>query len=322
MNMKKHKTTILLTMILGVFIITRCGSNNEDSGMFVALSNSSGKVAYSTDGINWSTGQPLPGATWRSVCYGKGMFVAVCTNGDMAYSTDGEIWQQYTWGVDNWWSVCYGNGKFVVVASGSSGKIAYSPNGKDWTEAIWSGTENWFSVCYGIGMFIVVDLSGKIAYSPNGKDWTEATLSGGIGTWQIVCYGKGKFIASANNYLIAYSNNVIDWTVKPISDRFNSICYGNGKFVAVPDSGNKVYHSADGISWSEAKNELPGYSSTWSVCYGDGKFIAVGGKDVGIDIAAYSYDGINWTTISMPDSVSGSWGSITYGLDEDVFGFL
>ena len=36
--------------------------------------------------------------------------------------------------------------------------------------------------------------------------------------------------------------------------------------------------------------------------------------------AAYSTNGIDWTTVELP--FSANWLSISYGLDSDIFGFL
>jgi len=61
-------------------------------------------------------------------------------------------------------------------------------------------------------------------------------------------------------------------------------------------------------------------SGNWkSVCYGNGKFIAVA---FGSDTAAYSTDGIHWDIIQLNVSGVYYWVSISYGLDDDIFGFL
>ena len=82
-------------------------------------------------------------------------------------------------------------------------------------------------------------------------------------------------------------------------------------------------YSADGINWtnSELLPSLDGYiddGARWSsVCYGDDKFVAI---FWGSCIAAYSKDGIKWTKFQLPRV--GFWQSLTYGFDEDIFGFL
>ena len=53
----------------------------------ILLSN--GKIAYSTDAVNWTlVSDSKFGATAiNSICYGNGKFVAVGYNGKMAYCT-------------------------------------------------------------------------------------------------------------------------------------------------------------------------------------------------------------------------------------------
>ena len=62
-------------------------------GKFVAVGNS-GKMAYSTDGVFWTTVTTSRFGTTaiRGVAYGGDKFVAVGDFGMMAYSTDGIMW--------------------------------------------------------------------------------------------------------------------------------------------------------------------------------------------------------------------------------------
>ena len=50
---------------------------------------------------------------------------------------------------------------------------------------------------------------------------------------------------------------------------------------------------------------LPNSSGLFSVTYGNGKFVGVG-----THAAAYSTDGITWTSVAFP---AGNWYSVTYG---------
>ena len=75
----------------------------------------SGNSCYSVDGQTWVAMSGLPSATFRSVTYGNGRFVAV---GDKVayYSLDGETWVAMS-GVSTayLYGVTYGNGRFVAV---------------------------------------------------------------------------------------------------------------------------------------------------------------------------------------------------------------
>jgi hypothetical protein len=54
-------------------------------GKFVAVGDS-GKIAYSSDGVNWTAGSGTSSGTLYGVAYGGGKFVAVGASGLMAYS--------------------------------------------------------------------------------------------------------------------------------------------------------------------------------------------------------------------------------------------
>ena len=79
-------------------------------------------------------------------------------------------------------------------------------------------------------------------------------------------------------------------------------------FVAVPGgSSNTTIISADGINWTAGGN-LPSSSLWKTVGYGDGKFVALA---QGSTAAAYSTDGITWTSVTLP--VGGAWKSVVCG---------
>ena len=76
----------------------------------------------SPQGVTW-TQRTLPvSASWQSVTYGNGLFVAVAYSSSIAAtSPDGITWTQRTLPTSpNWRSVTYGNGLFVAVASATS----------------------------------------------------------------------------------------------------------------------------------------------------------------------------------------------------------
>ena len=174
---------------------------------------------------------------WKSVTYGNGKFVAVTgSSSKAAYSTDGIGWTSASLPSSAYWnSVTYGNGKFVAVA-GNSSKAAYSTDGISWTSASLPLSTNWQSVTYGNGKFVAVPTthntasSSQAAYSTNSINWTSVSLpSSG---WQSVTYGNGKFVAVGGRKA-AYSTDGINWTQVTLSSFFYSATYGNGKFVAV-----------------------------------------------------------------------------------------
>jgi hypothetical protein len=145
-------------------------------GMFVAGGFKDGypstaKMAYSTNGTNWTavSNTTFGDSPIWAIAYGNGMFVAVGQSGKMAYSTNGTSWtavSNSTFGDgdrSSIESIAYGNGKFIA---GGIGKMAESTDGINWT-AITSALGN--NTIYGIAWdgnrFVAVGSSGKIAYS-------------------------------------------------------------------------------------------------------------------------------------------------------------
>jgi hypothetical protein len=188
-----------------------------NDGLFVAVGGYYGvhsRVMTSTNGIDWvarTAGDDTD--FWRSVTYGKGLYVAV----GLATSS-------------------YGSAEVVMT----------SPNGIDWTTRSAPGI-SWLSVTYGKGIFVAVGYDSyledyRIMNSANGIDWESGT--GGVynGDWAAVSYGNGLFVVGGSNE-VATSKNGIDWVVNEHNykgDAFGNIkglTYGNGRFVAVGESG-------------------------------------------------------------------------------------
>ena len=246
------------------------------NGKFVAVTDGTGRCAYSTDGISWNETSLPTSRRWFGVTYGDGKFVAVALSTDKgAYSTDGIIWNEFTLPASQGWhSVTYGNGKFVAVAGGSS-TGAYSTDGITWSTMTLPTSQSWYGVTYGDGKFIAVAVnSNKGAYSTDGITWTEMSMPESA-PWFNVVYGNGKFVAITQGLTIAaYSANGTAWSkiTLPISAS-EGIAYGDGKFVVVPNNSNYGAYSTDGINWTQMS--MPTSQSWRYVTYGNGKFVAV-----------------------------------------------
>src|SRR5690606_35958688 len=103
-------------------------------------------------GSGWQERSLISGS-FKAITYGNGLFVAVGTNASnqVALSTDGVNWTQYTAPVAHWKDVVYGNGLFVAVSSyDNSPAVMTSPDGIHWTirEA---PVGLWESIAYGAG---------------------------------------------------------------------------------------------------------------------------------------------------------------------------
>jgi hypothetical protein len=216
-------------------------------------------------------------ATWSSITYGNGVFVAVARNSaDVAYSSDGSTWSSATipGGVASWYSVTYGNGEFVAVANNSA-DAAYSVDGSAWTLATLPSSSNWQSVAYGNGRFVALATgTSSAAYSSDGSTWSTETMPVSA-NWYSIAYGNGEFVAVAlGSDNAAYSSDGLTWSgaTMPSSTNWYSITYGDGVFVAISDN-SSVATSTNGSDWSGAS--LPSFADWSSVVFGNGVFVAV-----------------------------------------------
>ena len=113
-------------------------------GVFVAVGNG-GKIARSTDGINWTAAGHSGGITGfgteniMGIAWGKGVFVAVGGNANIAYSSNGIDWtgcRDAAFGTSQLNDIAFDsyreNGRFYIV--GNDGK-------RGWSDDLTSG--NW-----------------------------------------------------------------------------------------------------------------------------------------------------------------------------------
>jgi hypothetical protein len=221
------------------------------NSVVVAIGADSDITARSTDcGLNWDAGGNLPAsASWTSVTYGRGTWVAVASGGTAnAYSTDGG--QTWTAGAalpasTTWTSVAYGAGKFVAVASGGTQAAYSTDNGLTWTSATLPSSTNWKSVAFGNNRFVAVSSSSgtAAAYSLNGIDWEASIITSAA--YNSIAYGQGTFLAVGATTTAASSPDGVVWTSRTIDTSSNlAAAFGNinrtGKFMTI---GNGTYGS-------------------------------------------------------------------------------
>lgn len=110
----------------------------------------------------------------------------------------------------------------------------------------------------------------------------------------------------------ANTNNLgQNWTAVSLNIDAYGIAYGNGVY-AVVGIGTVFKYSTTGTSWTSSPTAVD--DLVWTgVAYGNGVFVAVGQTRLGFatDKYAYSSDGINWTSSTLPQSAE--WEDIVFG---------
>jgi len=257
-------------------------------GLYLAIPSSGTTTMYSTNGTTWAAAGgtvALASASWTSLTYGNGRWVAVSNGTATSTTTDALTFTAGTITSGNWTSVCYGNSTFIAVASGTS-TAAISASGTAWTYATLPSSTTWTGVAYGAwggstspavsptyGIFVAVASGGTVAASSidGGSTWVARTL--------------------------------------PASATWSSVTFGNGRFVAIASGSKITAYSKDGITWVQSPTGMP-VSQTWAhVEYGQGLFFATATGST--NIAATSEDGITWTSRTL--TATASWPTVSFG---------
>jgi len=245
----------------------------------------------------------------------------------------------------------YGNGVFVI--GGDSGKLSWSPDGKEWTEVTSSPfvtherASGVLSIAFGSGVFIAGGHDGIMAVSIDGIYWNTLQLkSKGFESNEqingIISDGRGKFAAAGNRYGDNRSK-IISWYQKPpaqeVSDAFitingwsaaastgmsnseiRGIAWNGSKYIAAGEG--KIASSTNGTSWSEVTS----YSGIFfrDVVWGNDKFVAVGyrtNQPSGIGVIAVSNEnGENWTLYTAPALTASLGSNIEMTVDPKIYG--
>ena len=255
------------------FTYTGVGSG----GLYLAVPTSGTTTMYSTNGTTWAAAGgtiALASASWTSVAYGNGRWVAVSNGTASSYTTDALTFNAGVISNGNWTSVCWGNNTFMAVASGGTA-AAYSATGATWsaTGALPAST-TWTGVAYGAGVYVAIASGGtQAASSSDGVTWVTRTLPAST-TWSSVTFGRGVFVAVASGTRIsAYSKDGITWIQSgaglPVSQNWTKVRYGQGLFVATAiGSTSIIATSEDGIWWTP--QTLAGAAASWpAVAFGN-----------------------------------------------------
>jgi hypothetical protein len=278
------------------------------NGKFVAVSNGSFNLIYSSDGITWTT-TTIGSYGLSDVIYADGKFVAVgaefsgvdlITNVEV--STDGVNWTRYnpfTNGIAPK-AITYGNGLFVVVGNGGSNRLMTSTDGISWTlRSVLGNDDSWNSVAFGNNTFVAVSTTGgqRNMYSFDGISWSgSATI---IGTK--VIFANGKFTTGRN-----YSTDGITWNASDLGVSPSQLAYGNGVYVGlILASSNGIALSTDAITWERIT--IPALNTWSALTYGDSKFVALSSDGTNRSMVSFSNEGETLQSIGDQETAETDW---------------
>lgn len=264
------------------------------NGRWFVASPESGNVT-STNGKEWVSHGPGS----QSNDNGNGVW----SNGSF-YFREGGLWDRCSPSIpSNAYSVKYANG--LWCAGGDFG-IYYSSDGIAWHATNIDSSVSIENIKCEDGIW-VASAWDNIYYSQNGITYTPCNMPSDAFNsrkylWELkISYGNGTWVATSGERdmsegFIMYSTNGIDWHISNVAtdDTFpyySYAAYANGLWVVCEAMGSQyhIYHSTDGITWTEA-GAVQGMF--YKITYAEGMWLAAGTYEGGI---YYSTDGAAWT---------------------------
>jgi hypothetical protein len=259
-------------------------------------------------------------ASWISMAYGNGYWLALPSNGQTAASsTDGQTWTSLTLPTSTTWSnLAYGNGYWVAIATGSSTVAVSKANGLGWRTSTMPSSTTWSNIAYGNGTFVAIATGTSTgAYSTNfGSTWTACqtsstltatafTVSAGTATLTYAAQSIAPFTVTGTITLSGFSPLQTSGTVNTINTTFTVLSCSTTQvtFALTGTYTVGVLGSVTGV-----RTGLPSFITWTSITYGNNLFVAVASGD---SKAMYSSDGITWKASTLPASTT--WSSVAFG---------
>lgn len=243
-------------------------------GLFVAVS-ATGKVIRSPDGVNWliqayTASSGFTNITWDGVA---NQFVAVGTGGLIATSPAGINWTERTSGTTLFLNGVVRQGS-DLVAVGRLPVLVSSDNGVNWSQA----SSGWYSAVAVLGSSVLAaGPSGKIhASTDSAVNWSVLQPSASVtdANAEDVVWNGSKFVVTGNFISFSLSSSDgVNW-VKTSSSAPKKITWDGTNFVGT--GGNRVFTSADGLSWSRViltNSPTPGL---FDIAWDGSQYIAIG----------------------------------------------
>lgn len=274
------------------------------NGQFIATRDS--RIFRSTNGIDWTVVQSGAAHSLRGVAGSPdGTFLAVGALGEIIRSTNTTNWQRINTAPRDWiLGIEFIGGRFVAVAGtptyiggppGSSAVFS-STDGGSWHASLTNGSDQLTGATYGNGLWVVTGDEGQIFTSTNTLTWENHSLPPTSGDLRSVRFGNDRFVAfSLFRDLIYHSTDGVVWTNREVSGLSSNgvTAFLNGTFVALGNHAGEIMTSLDGLEWNTRSTATNVFQN--AITYGGGKYV-VGG----VNVIQYSTNLTNW--IAVPTS--------------------
>lgn len=248
-----------------------------------------GRITTSEDFVTWTSRDTGVYSNLWSVVW-TGSFALVGGNdGVLLKSSDGIVWTQVMQGTFSGTVTVVWTGTQYYAFHGSGTHV--SPDGISWTSISSSMASYAFGTRWLRGMFITVSYDGSIHTSLDGVTWT--LQNSGTTSWLNAVEATDEgFLAGGRNGVLLASPDGATWTPRtsPVKT-VDALAYCFGRWFLA--SGEGVYQSVDGVSWSK----VAGVKTPSS---GPGKLVWTGSELVCTGFDARTADGTTWMQVERP----------------------
>lgn len=314
-------------------------------GNNVLIGCTNNEMVYSHDGFIWhEVDAPPTEMDFSSLVFFKDRFFAYDYKLTKVYYSDNGInWTQQTirdsTGTTGMYNVAHNNEILVAVNKWGSNH-AYSTDGINWTfgDQSWRSGFTYGNVSYVNDRFFATSTSEDMSstafydtyYSLDGINW-EPGIDYNLtcnGLWLMPVYTGEKYITASDGFWNtgdgthygAISADGTSWEAitLPVDNHWEGIAYNNGIVLILGDNNDStdymttvVYSSDHGVTWNTTTFKLDGVANDRKLFVAYDKFIVYG---YGGGTAAYSEDGVNWSTTTMP--YAGFWDTPVFAFDK------
>jgi hypothetical protein len=198
---------------------------------FVATveSSSNDTIAYSTDGINWSSSTMGVGVNKGNLIHSTVGDFFIIGRGDLSTtyytSPTGVTWTARTMPSSGEWKYSVANNILFGTNASYNTNGATSANGTSWTAFTFPTDQNWYKVLYANGVYVATTrYGGPSATSTNGSTWTlrtSPTPPSGGSYGDTVSVGGVFLVVYTNTGSIAQSTDGINWRYQSSSPGVN-----------------------------------------------------------------------------------------------------
>ena len=216
--------------------------------------------------------------TWVSLTYGTGLFVAINSNGQTAWSPNASVWNSSTLPTGNTTlsgvTIIGGAGQFNCTTTSTQlviGQSVIVSGNNSGDSTITNGTY-YISATNGKSSFTLATtyinaIQGTNPISTGAGSTTGLTFVVGAPSYTSVVFGNNKFVAiqSGTGLRSAYSFDGVNWNQSLTYMSATGLSYGQGVFVAVNSGSTVAYASEHGIYWAERSLT---YGSISSIVFG------------------------------------------------------